>query len=782
MGKITFCDNHNMVAILEKTEHNSNFHQIVDFLEASHIRYALTVRPTVYVSHIRQFWSTSRIETTDAGTKIIAQVDGKQRTISESSIRKDLKLKDEEGISTLPDAELFENLTLMAVEPASPPRDDSHEEAFPTATSLDAGQDRENITKTSAIPHKPSSRVTSLDGGEGSVQQKLNELMELCTTLQQQQGDAPKDSSRSTEKGSDSSGVMANVLGTLEAINILASGGLKSTFTTASPLVAPVSAPVATASATVSPAIATASQRDPTAAVSTTASITTPYSRRTRVSRGIILEFSQPSHTINAQVARELVEEFAQEARVLKEQAERDSEITRLQAEEELRLMIDELDRSNEMVNKHMAEYEQAEQDLSLRKLYMVVLRSHAGWKTKDFKGMTFEQIEEKFTPVWEKMQDFIPMDSKQESERFKRPGIQLGQRSSKRLKTAKPSGSDASQRQQTKDPKDLYEDELKKMMELVLIEEVYVDDIIFGSTKKSLCDEFEGLMHKRFQMSSMGELTFFLGLQTASTPMEPNKALIKDEEADSVDVHLYRSMIRSLMYLTASRPDITFAVCACARFQVTPKTSHLHAVKRIFRYLKGLPKLGLWYSRDSPFDLEAFSDSDYVGAGLDRKCTTGGCQFLGKRLISWQCKKQTIVVNSTTKAENVAAANCYGQKPIIVPSSCQPKKTHKHRKAIRTTKISQSSGPINLVVDETVYKEWEDRMERAATTASSLDAEHDSDAQTRFETTFKKSNDPPLSRGYTLGSGEDSMKLLELMELCTKLSNLVSKKKSEML
>ncbi|GJW92802.1 putative ribonuclease H-like domain-containing protein [Tanacetum coccineum] len=152
------------------------------------------------------------------------------------------------------------------------------------------------------------------------------------------------------------------------------------------------------------------------------------------------------------------------------------------------------------------------------------------------------------------------------------------------------------------------------------------------------------------------------LKMFSASTPTETNKALIKDEEAENVDVHLYRSMIGSLMYLTASRPDIMFAVCACARFQVTPKTSHLHAVKRIFRYLKGQPKLGLWYPRDSPFDLEAFSDSDYAGASLDRKSTTGGCQFLGKRLISWQCKKQTIVANSTTEAEYVAAANCCGQ------------------------------------------------------------------------------------------------------------------------
>ncbi|GJY29510.1 retrovirus-related pol polyprotein from transposon TNT 1-94 [Tanacetum coccineum] len=228
-----------------------------------------------------------------------------------------------------------------------------------------------------------------------------------------------------------------------------------------------------------------------------------------------------------------------------------------------------------------------------------------------------------------------------------------------------------------------------------ILLVQVYVDDIIFGSTKKELCTEFEKLMHKKFQMSSMGELTFFLGLQvtqkddgifisqdkyvdeilkkfgfsivkTASTPMETSKPLMKDENAEYVNVHLYRSMIGSLMHLTSSRPDIMFVVCACARFQVTPKFSHLHAVKRIFRYLKGKPKLGLWYHKDSPFDLEAYTDSDYVCASLDRKSTTRGCQFLGSRLISWQCQKQTIVANSTTEAEYVAAASCYGQTKHI--------------------------------------------------------------------------------------------------------------------
>ncbi|GJT83644.1 putative ribonuclease H-like domain-containing protein [Tanacetum coccineum] len=231
----------------------------------------------------------------------------------------------------------------------------------------------------------------------------------------------------------------------------------------------------------------------------------------------------------------------------------------------------------------------------------------------------------------------------------------------------------------------------IKKDKHDIILVQVYVDDIIFGSTKKSWCDEFEALMKSRFQMSSMGELTFFLGLQvkqkedgifisqdkyvaeilkkfdfvsvkTASTPIETQKPLVKDEEASDVDVHLYRSMIGSLMYLTASRPNIMFAVCACSRFQVTPKTSHLSVVKRIFRYLKGKPKLGLWYPKVSLFDLEAYSDSDYAGANLDRKSTTGGCQFLGRRLISWQCKKQTIVATSTTEAEYVAAANCCGQ------------------------------------------------------------------------------------------------------------------------
>ncbi|KAI3759566.1 hypothetical protein L6452_07465 [Arctium lappa] len=190
----------------------------------------------------------------------------------------------------------------------------------------------------------------------------------------------------------------------------------------------------------------------------------------------------------------------------------------------------------------------------------------------------------------------------------------------------------------------------IKRKKKDILLVQIYVDDIIFGSTTDNMCKEFEELMHQRFKMSSMGELTFFLGLQvqqksdgificqskyvqdiltkfgfsdskSANTPMETHKQITADLEGEDMDVHHYRSMIGSLMYLTASSPDIMFPVCVCK-----------------------------------------ISNSDLGGANLDRKSTSGGCQFLGARLVSWQCKKQTTVSTSTTEAEYIAAASCCSQ------------------------------------------------------------------------------------------------------------------------
>ncbi|GJV91363.1 putative ribonuclease H-like domain-containing protein [Tanacetum coccineum] len=183
---------------------------------------------------------------------------------------------------------------------------------------------------------------------------------------------------------------------------------------------------------------------------------------------------------------------------------------------------------------------------------------------------------------------------------------------------------------------------------------QVYVDDIIFDSTKNSLCIEFEKMMHKKFQMRSMGELTFFLGLQ------------VKQKE-DGIFISQDKYMIEILKKFgftdVKTARNLWKPISLCSKiYQVNLKVSHLHAVKRIFRYLKGQPKLGLWYPKDSPFDLVAYTDSDYAGTSLDKKSTKRGCQFLGCRLISWQCKKQTVVANSTTKSEYIPASNCCGQ------------------------------------------------------------------------------------------------------------------------
>nr|GEV87579.1 retrotransposon protein, putative, unclassified [Tanacetum cinerariifolium] len=551
---LSFCDFHNMIAILEKYEHNVDFHQIVDLL-----------RPLI------------------SGTKILATVDGKSRTISESLIKRNLKLNDEEGISSLPDAELFENLALMRYnilpnqkftfqkgqfshkwkylihtimqclslksigfnefssniatavgegsgtptephhtpspkaqqsphtapsspsspattetiptstpteiptlrqysrrakriaqsialptatdEPASLLRDDSQREAFPTVSGLEAGQDRENIIKTSVLPHDSTPRVNFFDADEGNLE--ISSLKARIKILEDKDKGTAKMSGedatikgrsletgeeagieKSTERGSNDTEELVNVLTSIDAATILTSR------------VQAVSVPPVTEIPNVG--VPTGSGLVPTASpIFTTASVVTPYSRR----KG----------------KEKMVESDTPKKKNVQEQIE-----------EELQMLIDGLDRNNKVIAKHLQEYEQFAADLSIgekidflnelvkyqdqyvkvlkyqaqqskplskkqqREFYMSVLKSHPGWKTKHFRGMTLEEIREKFIPVWKQIEDFVPMASKEEGERMKRKGLMLEHESAKKMKTSK----------------EVSKEDLKEIMQLVPVEE----------------------------------------------------------------------------------------------------------------------------------------------------------------------------------------------------------------------------------------------------------------------------------------------------------------------
>ncbi|KAM6597070.1 hypothetical protein CsatA_007594 [Cannabis sativa] len=266
----------------------------------------------------------------------------------------------------------------------------------------------------------------------------------------------------------------------------------------------------------------------------------------------------------------------------------------------------------------------------------------------------------------------------------------------------------------------------IKRKSKDIIIVQIYVDDIIFGATNDALCEEFSKCMHSEFEMSMMGELNFFLGLQikqqkdgifigqtkyikdllqkfdlanakSMNTPMSTSIKMDKDESGKNVDITKYRGMIGSLLYLTASRPDILFSVGLCARYQSCPKESHLSAVKRIFRYLIGTMNLGLWYPKNSNFEIVSYSDADFAGCKTDRKSTSGTCHFLGNSLVSWFSKKQNSVALSTTEAEYIAAGSCCAQilwmkqtlKDFDIDFECTPIKCD------NTSAINLSKNPI---------------------------------------------------------------------------------------
>lgn len=230
-----------------------------------------------------------------------------------------------------------------------------------------------------------------------------------------------------------------------------------------------------------------------------------------------------------------------------------------------------------------------------------------------------------------------------------------------------------------------------KKFKDDILIVQIYVDDIIFGSTNPNHSKHFENLMKSKFEMSMMGELKFFLGLQihqsprgifinqakytieilkkhgmencdSVGTPMVTTPKIGADLFGKPIDPKKYRSMIGSLMYLTARRPDIQFVVCLLARFQAKPTELHLKEVKSIFRYLRRTINMGLWYPKDSGFNLTAFSDADHAGDQVTVKSTSGGAQFLGEKLVSWSSKKQDCTALSTAEAEYVSLSACCAQ------------------------------------------------------------------------------------------------------------------------
>ena len=217
-----------------------------------------------------------------------------------------------------------------------------------------------------------------------------------------------------------------------------------------------------------------------------------------------------------------------------------------------------------------------------------------------------------------------------------------------------------------------------------LIVAQVYVDDIIFGSTKDELAHGFSKLMQVEFEMSMIGELTHFLGLQIRQqdsgiflsqskyaknhvkkfglefasfvrTLMSSNVKLTIDLLGKSVDSSLYRSMIGSLLYLTASRPDISYSMGVCARYQANPKESHMIALKRIIKYVETTADFDVWYNKDTNDVLARYSDTDWAGNVDDRKSTSWGCN----NLVSWMSKRQNSISLSTIEVEYIAAGSC---------------------------------------------------------------------------------------------------------------------------
>nr|GEV09372.1 hypothetical protein [Tanacetum cinerariifolium] len=375
-------------------------------------------------------------------------------------------------------------------------------------------KDMANIAKTFTLPHESTSKVTSFAADEGRMQKKLNELTALCTSLQRQQSemvskfeaqeleinslkariklledkdrgvadqsgdDAPikgrrlDEGEEAAERVSDDTEEMATILTSMDAASILTSGGVQMVPTAAEVATATVSIP------TGSGVVSTISLTIPTAApIFTTATETTPYTRRK--GKETMVKFDTPKkkkvqEQIDVQLARELEEEMIRDSQRMNEQITQDAKIARIHAEEELQMLIDGLDRNNETVAKYLQEYDQFAVELPFeRRIELIsdLVKYQDNYaKAKHFKGMTLEEIKEKFDPVWKQIQDFIPLGSKEEAERFKRKGLRLEQESAKKLKTSE------EVHEEVKSSEEVSEEKVKEMMQLVPVEEIYVE------------------------------------------------------------------------------------------------------------------------------------------------------------------------------------------------------------------------------------------------------------------------------------------------------------------
>nr|GEY39391.1 hypothetical protein [Tanacetum cinerariifolium] len=490
-------------------------------------------------------------------------------------------------------------LPTVADEPASPLRDVNQGEACPTDSSFIADQDRATIDKSSTFPHDSAPRVTSPVADEGTQEVEINRLKERVKILEDREGvvatrsgdDAPI-KGRSMDKGeaateriSDDSEEIATVLTSMDAATILASGVVD----------------VFTGSGSIPTASTPAKEQVPTG--------------------------SDVVPTIDAQVARELEEQLEREDQRRSEQITRDAEIARINAKEELQIMIDGLDKNNETIAKYLQEYHQFASELPIerrielitdlvkyqdnyakiykyqsqqrkpmtkkqkRDYYMVVIRNNLGWKVKDFRGMTFKEVEAKFNLVWKQMEDFIPMGSKEEAERIKRKGLNLEQESVKKQKTSEEVPEEVMS----------HEEVLEEKVELRRLYESDHEDQLWTHT--------QNFMH----------------------------ALIEWNLYDTCGAHHVTSKDKEIFMLVEKDYPLMKGlalVMISYKLQVENYSKMANnLILKIYKIANSLRQEGLWYLKDSCIALTAFVDADHAGCQDTRKSTSGSMQLLGDRL-----------------------------------------------------------------------------------------------------------------------------------------------------